>query len=186
MPAAGNAMQLKIALHEIRPPIWRRVLVPNNYTLGVLHEVIQTAMGWYGCHLHAFRKPARGFGAPLAEWGSDPDMQDENTAFLLNVLPREKLTIHYEYDFGDGWLHGVLLEKILPMDPNLRYPVCQGGARSCPPEDCGGIPGYYELLRAKAKPDDPTNRELLEWAGPWEPEDFDEDIVNHRFAAWKK
>jgi hypothetical protein len=89
----------------------------------------------------------------------------------------------YEYDFGDGWLHGIQFEKILPLDPGQHYPVCLAGARACPPDDCGGPPGYAQLLDALQNPTSPANAEMLDWCGDWSPEDFDLESVNRRLGA---
>jgi len=85
----------------------------------------------------------------------------------------------YTYDMGDFWEHAIVLEKRLPVDPNLKYPACLGGERACPPEDCGGIPGYYDLLEARRDPTDPRHGELLAWVGEeWNPDAFSIDDVN--------
>ena len=184
VPPARSVSQLKVTLREIRPPIWRRVLVPDNFTLGQLHEVIQTAMGWKHSHMHAFRLPARGFGPPRREFGAGPDMEDENAVFLGGVLVRQRQVLVYEYDFGDGWEHQIVLEKTLPIEPQAQYPLCLAGARACPPEDCGGYGGYYDLMRMlHAAEKTEEQKELLEWLGEdYNPEAFDLDAVNRRFG----
>jgi Plasmid pRiA4b ORF-3-like protein len=179
-PSPTNPLQLKITLRYIAPPIWRRVLVPDNFTLGNFHYVIQRVMGWGGGHLHEFRMPARGFGPPLRTFGHEGE--DEDSTRLRDVLVRKGQMLHYEYDFGDGWLHGILLEAILPLDPDRRYPVCVAGARACPPDDCGGPPGDERLLDALRDPSKPHNAELLERCGGWDPESFDVESVNRSFV----
>jgi hypothetical protein len=182
-PAAVSgtkAFQLKITLRYLAPPIWRRVLVTEEITLGQLDRVIQHVMGWGGGHMHEFRLPARGFGAPLRTFGYEGE--DENATLLRDVLVRKGQMLLYEYDFGDGWLHGIQLEKILPPEPGRRYPVCLAGARACPPDDCGGPPGYAQLVEALRDPTDKANAELLEWCGPWDPETFDPEFVNRMLS----
>jgi Plasmid pRiA4b ORF-3-like protein len=176
----ASLFQLKITLHYLHPPIWRRVLVPDTITLRRLHTVIQSVMDWGGGHLHEFRLPARGFGPPLRRFGHEGE--DENATLLRDVLARKGRTLHYEYDFGDGWLHAIKLEKILPMEPGGRYPVCVAGARACPPDDCGGPPGYDQLVEAVANPSAPDNARLLAWCGQWDPEAFDLETVNRRLG----
>jgi Plasmid pRiA4b ORF-3-like protein len=173
---ATNAVQLKITLRNIMPPIWRRVVVPDDFTLGNLHHLIQGVMGWRGGHMHEFRMPPRGFGPPLRTFGHEGE--DEDATLLREVLVRKGQMLLYEYDFGDGWLHGIQLEKILPLEPGRRYPVCLAGARACPPDDCGGPPGYYQLLEGLQNPNAKGNKELLEWCGSWDPESFDVESVN--------
>jgi hypothetical protein len=175
-----------VTLKYIRPPIWRSVVVPDNFTLGQLHDVIQVTMGWYDCHMHAFRVPRRGFGPPLREFGSGLDgAENENTIFVGAVLIRKGQKLLYEYDFGDGWEHEVVVEKILPIDPQGKYPVCLAGARACPPEDCGSFPGYCDILEAlKAPRKTEEQKELLEWLeGGYDPERFDLETVNTRLAG---
>lgn len=179
--SATNVLQLKITLRYISPPIWRRVLVPGNTTLGGLHYIIQRVMGWGGGHMHEFRMPPRGFGPPLRTFGHEGE--DENATLLRDVLVRQGQMLLYEYDFGDGWLHGIKLEKILPIAPDQHYPVCLAGARACPPDDCGGPPGYAQLLEALKNPSIPENAELLEWCGNWDPESFDLKSVNSYLGA---
>jgi Plasmid pRiA4b ORF-3-like protein len=174
--AGGNAFQLKITLRYITPPIWRRLVVPDNLSLGSLHNLIQRVMGWGGGHMHEFRMPARGFGPPLRTFGYEGE--DEDAMLLRDILVRKGQMLLYEYDFGDGWLHGIQLEKLLPLEPGHRYPVCLAGARACPPDDCGGSPGYYQLLEALQNPAAKGNKELLEWCGEWDPESFDLESVN--------
>jgi hypothetical protein len=156
------------------------VLAPDNLTLGDLHYLVQRVMGWDGGHMHEFRMPSRGFGPPLRTFG--PEREDEDATRLRDVLVRKGQMLLYEYDFGDGWLHGIQLEGILPLEPDRRYPVCLAGARACPPEDCGGPPGYDELLQAVRNPKSKRNAELLEWCGEWDPESFDLELVNHLLA----
>src|SRR3989442_1757590 len=175
-PAAANALQLKITLRYLTPPIWRRVVVPDTFTLGNLHGLIQRAMGWGGGHMHEFRMPPRGFGPPLRTFGHEGE--DEDATLLRDVLVRKDQMLLYEYDFGDGWLHGIQLERILPLEPARRYPVCMAGARACPPDDCGGPPGYDQLLEALQNPSTPANAELLDWCGAWDPESFALESLN--------
>ena len=184
-PPAKNAIQLKVALKYIRPPIWRRVVVPDNFTLGQLHDVIQVAMGWYNCHMHSFRIGGIYYTDSRASEMEDMDMENEETVFLSRVVTRAKQKFIYEYDFGDSWLHEIVVEKILPFDPKAQYPVCLAGARACPPEDCGSFPGYCDILKAlKALKKTEEQTELLEWLGnDYDPEKFDLDEVNRRLVG---
>lgn len=161
-PAASGtrAYQLKITLRYLAPPIWRRVLVREDITLGQLHGLVQRVMGWSGGHMHEFRMPARGFGPPLGTFGNEGE--DEDATVLREVLVRTGQMLLYEYDFGDGWLHGIQLEKTLPLELGWRYPVCLAGARACPPDDCGGPPGYAQLVEALRDPGNKANAQLLE------------------------
>ena len=176
-----KAIQFKVTLRYIRPPIWRRVLLPDNFTLGRLHDVIQVAMDWQDCHMHAFRVGDVNYTDTQASDG-EMDMENEDGALLRNVAGEVKTKFIYEYDFGDGWEHDVVVEKILPYDSGVKYPVCLGGARACPPEDCGSFPGYMGILEAlKAPKKSDEQKELLEWLGDgYDPERFDVAEVNGR------
>jgi hypothetical protein len=170
---------IKVTLERIRPPIWRRLEVPAELTLADLHQVIQAAMGWTDSHMHAFEVGGAQYSDP--EFDSGNNFRDENAITLARALPREKATMRYEYDFGDSWRHRIVLEKILPAGERGGV-VCLAGKRACPLEDCGGIPGYYQLLGARHSPDDPELREILEWAQDFDPEHFDLAELNERLA----
>lgn len=177
----GRVVQLKVTLKGIRPPIWRRVQVPASFSLEELHFVIQAAMGWEDCHLHQFlvgQVYYAGLAPDGTDVGWDEDMKDEREATLGDLVSRKGQKLLYEYDMGDGWEHEVLVEELLDATEGVRYPVCTGGRRACPPEDCGGVWGYAELLEALADPDHPDHEDLSEWAGEIEPEAFDLEGVN--------
>lgn len=171
---------MKVTLKGIRPPIWRRVQVRKEISLGELHDVLQVVMGWYDSHLHCFRVGQTEYGVPDPEWDAWGETKDEEKARLSKVLPREGARLLYEYDFGDGWDHEVLLEKILPAEECTHYPRCLTGRRRCPLEDCGGVWGCANLLEAVADPAHPQHAELVEWTEgqPLNPDVFDLDTVN--------
>jgi hypothetical protein len=179
--------QLKITLRYIKPPIWRRVLVPDNYRLGQLHDVIVAAMGWGGYHMHdfsfggGFRQTQYAHANLVRELGMR--IHDENMFFLTQLFVRKGQCFNYQYDFGDGWMHQVKVEKALPFDPAVRLPVCLAGARACPPEDCGGVPGYFKVLQALREASTPEDRELRDWVGGYNSEDFDIGRVNRRLGS---
>ncbi|MFY1598982.1 plasmid pRiA4b ORF-3 family protein [Micromonospora sp. WMMD737] len=163
--------QLKISLAGVRPPVWRRVLVPGGYTLDRLHRVVQHAMGWRDCHLHSFEIEGRQYGEP------DPDgelaLRDELDVRLDAVLGKGS-RFHYTYDFGDWWEHDLVVEDACTADPDGRYPSCLDGERACPPEDVGGPAGYQALLAALADPAHPGHREARDRVGDrFDPADFD-------------
>src|SRR5438270_433841 len=139
VPAAENEFQLKITLQYIKPPIWRQVVVPDNLTMGDLHMVIQIAMGWTNSHLHLFRIGLLEFGMPNEEGMFESSEADEDSVLLRHTIARRGLKFTYEYDFGDSWSHEIRVEKVQPASAPHPRPVCLGGARACPPEDCGGV-----------------------------------------------
>lgn len=184
--AEGQVYQLKISLKHAKPPIWRRVLVPSGIELEDLHDVIQAVFGWTNSHMHQF-VVGQTFYLPEAENDGFMLMRDEDSrgVRLNSILRKEKDKIVYEYDFGDSWEHQILLEKILPAGSAQSLPVCIKGKRACPPEDCGGIPGYFHLLETLSGPDSDEKAELLDWIGkPIDPEEFDLDESNARLRAW--
>lgn len=169
--------QIKVTLNGARPPIWRRLQVWSTTDLAKLHDIIQVAMGWTDSHLHMFVARGRQYGIP------DPDFEDEMISEegvrISTLLKKENDSLIYEYDFGDGWEHKVILEKIIAYTPGQTVPRCITGRRSCPPEDVGGIPGYQEFLEAYIDQDHPEHEEWLEWAGEYfDPERFDVAEVN--------
>ena len=178
--AAGKVYQLKITLKDIRPPIWRRVLVPDC-SLAKLHEVIQAAMGWENYHLYDFEVAGERYTDPRGM--ADLDMGDASRMKLSRVAPREKAKLRYTYDFGDNWQHEVLVEKILPPEEGQTYPVCIAGKRACPPEDVGGPWGYMEFAEAIRDPEHEQHEEFIEWRGEFDPEAFDPDAVNKDCAG---
>lgn len=172
--------QLKITLINSKPPIWRRVLVPSSYHLGLVHKVIQIAMGWTNSHLHQFVANQTFYSPPeYGDMDMDMDSKNETKYKLSQLLKKEKDKLVYEYDFGDGWSHKIELEKILPYDYKAALPFCVTGKRACPPEDCGGVWGYEDLIKAITDPNDPEHEDMLEWlGGEFDPEFFDIEEVN--------
>lgn len=203
-----HMLQLKVTLRNIKPSVWRRILVPSSYTFWDLHVAIQDAMGWQDTHLHEFdleptwssqpvsigvpsdegdapgtdslrSDPAQPGHAPaLASHDLEPASLPERLASwdvpLVRFVTLEQRKLSYSYDFGDGWEHNVLLEKVLPFVRGTALPQCTAGRRACPPEDCGGPPGYQSLLAALADPKDEEHEELLEWVGGgYDPAAFD-------------
>ena len=161
--------QIKVGLRGAKPPIWRRLEVPASISLAKLHDVIQAAFDWEDSHLHVFATPYGEFGLPDQELGH----RSERPVSLEQVAPGEKRKITYTYDFGDDWEHEILVEKVLDRQRGVRYPRCTGGRRAAPPEDCGGVWGYANLLEVLADPDDPEYGAMVEWLCLDDPAEFD-------------
>lgn len=188
----ASIYQLKITLIGTRPPVWRRILVPSDLRLSELHPIIQSGMGWTNAHLHYFKvghetyEPRSEFGPDDLDLGLD-DLDEESesldsaTIRLFQALEAPGSHMAYLYDFGDAWHHKILLEKILPVDPDVRYPICVKGVRACPPEDSGGIWGYSELL--SRIDDDDFEEEYGELVGEkFDPNFCDLEAVNQRLS----
>ncbi|HHN93518.1 MAG TPA: plasmid pRiA4b ORF-3 family protein [Anaerolineae bacterium] len=172
--------RLKITLRDSKPPIWRRVLVPGSTTLSDLHWIIQAVMGWYNAHLHQFIIGPAYYSDPQFEL----DALDESQV-RLEEIAEEGTKFTYEYDFGDDWEHIILVEKVQPPEPGVEYPVCIKGRRACPPEDVGGMWGYYEFLEAIGDPNHPEHEEYLEWIGEdFDPAAFSLEETNARLREW--
>ena len=170
--------QFKITLRDSKPPIWRRIQVPEIYTFWDLHVAIQDAFGWSDYHLHEFEilhptsKRKVRIGLPDEDFGRDILANWKQK--ISDYFSLENKKSDYLYDFGDSWEHVITLEKILPRDKDISYPKCVKGKRACPPEDCGGIWGYEEFLEAIKDPKHEQHKEMLEWIG----REFDSEYFN--------
>lgn len=176
-----NLIQLKITLDEIRPPIWRRLLVDEYDNFYELHHALQIAFGWQNYHLFQFMIGREMIGIPDPEF---PKMRDAREVLLKDRLT-EKMTLNYEYDFGDSWNHKITVEKIIPAEKGVQLPSCSGGARKAPPEDCGGPYSYGDMLEALKDKNHPEYDEFVEWLGgkdKYDPEFFDLEQVNGELA----
>lgn len=183
----ASAYQLRVTLLETHPPIWRRIVVPPNASAEFLHSVIQTSMGWTDSHLHQFilgKRPNYVYvGLPDPDFERDVPTLDSSHFTIRELMARSGGKVAYEYDFGDSWEHEVRLEREIPVEPGMQLPACLDGARACPPEDCGGVGGYEDIVKMlqdpKFEPRNGPRDELMQWVGPdFDPEAFDVGIVN--------
>ncbi len=164
---------VRIELLDTDPLIWREVEVPTSITLKVLHDVVQITMGWFDQHLWEFTIDKKSYGLPMDEdWGTAPRTAAIKVR-LRDVLKPRKTVIDYLYDFGDSWEHRLTITKIRPGRPEISYPHYVGGEWDCPPEDCGGIPGYYNIIDALADPEHPDHAEIAEDLEGWDPKEID-------------
>jgi len=176
--------QIKVILKNSRPRIWRRFKVAANTTLYRLHQILQVVMGWENYHLYEFVIDGIHYGEPEEELGVELEVKDAKRAKLSQVVAGEKAKFIYIYDFGDYWRHEVFVERILPREAGVRYPVCIEGENACPPEDCGGIWGYHDMLKAIQNPDDAEYDELRGWIGEgFDPKRFDLGEINKRLKS---
>ncbi|WP_240477603.1 plasmid pRiA4b ORF-3 family protein [Pectobacterium brasiliense] len=200
----GSAMPLKryllkISLLSSQPTIWRRVVVPANITLDRLHDVLQITMGWEDSHLHEFIFKKQRFTDTFNDLDHGDNVEEESLHRLDTLLKRKGSLLHYVYDFGDSWEHVIELENsAYPDDDESGFLHCLGGEGGCPPEDCGGIPGYFRLREVLNDPEHEEHEDTLEWLGiPEEfhalaPEfllHFDENLINSelfQYAKWSR
>ena len=167
-----NAVQIRVALDDIEPPVWRRLVVPLGTTLAELHYIIQAAMGWTDSHMHEFEIGGLSYGdiEVLSAERTDDDARvyDANEVRLRDFSRQPGTLFKYVYDYGDNWRHTVTLETVLAVKPAPKTAGCIEGARSCPPEDVGGTSGYFEFLRVLLAPDPDEleeQRHLKRWSG---------------------
>jgi len=177
----GNRIyQFKIQLAEIDPPIWRRFIVPEEYNFWDLHVAIQDAMGWWDSHLHLFRIRGKHkhsiteIGIPDEDrFEDDPEIIAGWENPIIRYFNSIGVTAEYLYDFGDHWNHDILLEGILLKEKGVKYPKCIDGARACPPEDCGGVPGYFNFIEIMLDPSHEEYDDMITWfGGKYDPEFF--------------
>ncbi|HZL01251.1 MAG TPA: plasmid pRiA4b ORF-3 family protein [Caulobacteraceae bacterium] len=160
---------LRIELKHTEPLIWRQVEAPTSITLKVLHDIIQTTIGWMDYHLFEFTIAGRRYGLPMdGDWGNEPRREAAKVR-LREVLRPGKTVIDYIYDFGDSWEHEITVTGVRPGQPGVSYPRYVGGERNGPPEDCGGIPGLYAMLEARADPDHAEHEQVVEWLDDYDP-----------------
>jgi len=178
----SNILELEIVLIGTKPKIWRRVLVQDDLTFHELHYAIQFAMPWTDSHLYQFfeGKRRRAIGIPHED--DFEDLEDSRELILASLLKAPKDSILYLYDFGDNWEHQVTVVKVHEPEQGAKYPWVIDGAMACPPEDCGGIWGFEELLDTLKNKKSKEYKELLEWLGEeFDPKAFDKDSINEDF-----
>jgi Plasmid pRiA4b ORF-3-like protein len=178
--------QLKVTLMETDPPIWRRLAVAGNTTLARLDRIIQATMGWTNSHLHTFTVGGVIYAEPSPEW--EIEIKDERRVRLSAVAREEGEAFVYEYDLGDSWRHQVLVEEVLVEPGEGGGPRCLAGERACPPEDSGGVGGYYDMLVTLRDRDDEEYESTKVWVesmtgGPFDPEAFDVGAANEAIEA---
>lgn len=181
---AKHIHQLKITLKHIKPPIWRRIQIVGDISLGDLHYIVQAVMGWENDHLHVFRVGKVEYATLEGDQAvTSMGVRDEWETEVRKVLPGVGRKILYEYDFGDSWKHDVVVERIILAEGGKQYPVCLAGARACPPEDCGGPYRYASFASAVCDPKHPDHRYWREWFdGDFDPEAFDLEAINQRLG----
>lgn len=182
--------RLHIALADTDPSIWRRVEVPVDANLKMLHDVIQSAMGWRDYHLWEFEAGDKRYGLPDPDWPDDAPSAAKNTR-LKTLIDRGAHQILYTYDMGDNWEHIVTLEAIEDGEAATKYPRYVEGEHRAPPEDCGGTPGFEAFLEAVTDPSHREHEDATEWhqgcyGKPFDPDEIDERDAKLRIGAIAK
>ena len=181
---------LCVTLLGIETPIWRRLRMSANMTLDQLHYAIQGSFGWENCHLHAFTIGGKTYSsnqpAPTGLFGETGD-QDSKKVTIADLIEQKIKKFTYEYDFGDSWTHEIKIEKAIPCAKQIKATECIDGKRNCPPEDCGGIWGYEEFVKAMKNKKHPEHRDLIDWyGGPFDPDKFSLQNANKLIKSYQK
>ena len=180
-----TVFQMKITLRGIDPPVWRRIHT-QDCTLEVLHTLLQVTMGWEFEHLYRF--DIGGVAYVDLDMTRGEDVEDACDTLLSEVLPprNRRPRFQYEYDFGDNWIHQLIVEERFPPEAGVKYPICVAGQRACPPEDCGGPWSYPDFVEAVSNPDHRGHEEMLGWVGgEFDPERFDLEAVNNELRRMR-
>jgi Plasmid pRiA4b ORF-3-like protein len=176
----------RIELKDTDPLIWREVEVPTSITLKVLHDIVQATIGWMDYHLWEFVIDGRAYGLPDDEdWGTAPRKEAAKVR-LRDVLNSDETIITYTYDFGDDWVHIIRITDVRQGDAGIDYPRYIAGERNGPPEDCGGVPGFYGVLDARADPDQEEHETAVTWLDDYDPDTIEELPIKYalgRIAA---
>jgi len=175
--AAARVLCLRLVIAGTQPRVWRRLLVLETMWLSRLHDAIQIAFDWFDYQTHVFALDDVKLGNPLKR--DDLVVEDDRYVTLadLNLAHRDRMA--YEYQFGEGWRVDIRVEKAAAAAKGAWYPACVAGERAGPPEDCGGLEAYHDMLACLKEPDSVLGKEWLGWLGPeYDPGLCDLDKVN--------
>ncbi len=179
--SASDVLELRISLKGCEPKVERTLLVRANITFGELHYFFQTVMGWENAHLHEFKLGKKRVGMePEDDFFAEEELIMEDDVRLFELLPECKGRFTYWYDFGDDWMHDIKAKALPPAKAQgLKLPCCTAGSGACPPEDCGGVWGYAELLEGLRSGSPQRKKEIRTWlGGAFDPEKFDLNAVD--------
>jgi hypothetical protein len=179
---SGNALVLAMSVLGCAPPIWRRVVVREDMWLQQLHDVIQVAFDWFDYQTHEFVVGEARYGNPFKR--EDVTIEDDRDVTLEDIDLAVRETISYQYHFGEGWGVEIRVEKVIPVEKGAAYPSCEAGARAGPPEDCGGVEAYHDMLECLKEPHTELCEDWREWLGPeYDPERCDLKASNKFLAG---
>jgi hypothetical protein len=184
MKSVSCSIKMKVKLDGVNPEIWRSFVVDSSLSLEDLHDVLQIVMGWGDSHMYIFEIDGLEYGIPSED--AFNDITEAKKVKLAKLGLQEKDKFRYTYDFGDDWVHTIKVEKILPGENPYGSPFCLEGARNCPPEDCGSIPGYEDIVEAMKNKKTKEAKEFIEWLGaPYDAEYIDIEGINKRLKSLK-
>jgi hypothetical protein len=187
----NDIIQLRVSLVDSNPLIWRQLLVSKDTTFFELHHIIQISMGWKNYHLFEFNLEGYRIGEIYEDFrlegmGRD-EVVDSRNISLKDIVTHQNETFKYEYDFGDGWDHLITVENFQEKDDNLKYPICIDGQMNCPPDDSGGIHGFYNSMEILKDKKHPEYKENKVWFGrSYDMEKFEKEKVNRQLKKLKK
>lgn len=182
--SAERAFVLKLQVIGCSPPIWRRFLVRESMWLSRLHDSIQVAFDWFDYQTHDFMIEDARYGNPLRR--DEITVEDDRDVTLADLDFASRGRVYYTYHFGEGWRVEVTIEEARPVAKGVHYPTCLGGERAGPPEDCGGLEAFHDMLVCIKEPDTDLGREWLEWLGPgYVPEACDVERINKALRKLK-
>ena len=184
MSSSEKIARIRIALKDIEPAIWRRVDVPLGMHLKGLHDVIQAIFGWQDRQLFKFQVGDKRYGVPSREWGDERKVLQAKSIKIGTLISKSIHHFNYTYDFGDNWEHAIAIEAVVDVDREAEYPRFLDGARRGPPEDVGGVPGFFDFIEAILNPQHSEHRRMIEWyGGPYVAEDMDLTNLRRRLGA---
>jgi hypothetical protein len=175
--AAERVLCLRLVVAGTQPKVWRRLLVKESMWLSRLHDSIQVAFDWFDYQTHVFAMDDLKFGNPQKR--DDLVVEDDRDVTLgdLNLAHRDRMV--YDYQFGEGWRVDIRVEKTAAAAKGVRYPACIGGERAGPPEDCGGVEAFHDMLACLKDPSSDLGKEWAGWLGPdYDPAACDLEKVN--------
>jgi hypothetical protein len=174
---AERVMTLRLDIVGCNPPIWRRIAVKESMWLSELHDAIQVMFDWYDYQVHSFVVGEGRFGNPIKR--DEVTIEDDRDVMLSDLELKAKDRFQYWYHFGEGWQIEIRVEKISTAEKGAHHPLCTGGERCGPPEDCGGLDAYHDMLACIKEPHTELGQEWIEWLGPnYDPERCDLDRIN--------
>ena len=181
----GGVYALRLTVGAVQPRIWRRLLVRETMWLSRLHEAIQVLFGWCDYQTHVFTLGDRRYGNPARRGGVVIEDDRDTTVAELRISGQDHLA--YDYLFGDGWQVDVRVEKTVAAEKGAPYPQCVAGVRAGPPEDCGGVEAYKDMLYCLKHPETDFGREWRKWLGPdYDPEKCDLVAINRTLKRLPK